>query len=57
MVLPYGEIPMTLISVCMPIFCSFQTANEIYITGWVKEQSLSGIVGWFDYWLSQPENA
>jgi len=21
--------------------------------GWVKEQSLAGIVNWFDYWLAQ----
>lgn len=22
-------------------------------SGWVKEQSLAGIIGWFNYWLSR----
>lgn len=27
--------------------------HRLRVAGYVKEQSLSGIVAWFDFWLSQ----
>lgn len=53
--LHYVEIPMTHTSVS-PRLCRFSHGKRTDIhVGWVKEQSLAGIVDWFEYWLGQAQ--
>lgn len=33
--------------------CESEAKAGLRFTGYVKEQSLQGIVQWFDFWLSQ----
>lgn len=54
---PCGETKMTHMSVCqLESNLRYHTVIVALLTndlaGWVKEQSLRGIVDWFDYWLA-----
>lgn len=37
------------------VFIDAEQSPDAQLTGWVKEQSLAGILSWFDFYCSEAE--